>query len=1266
MPPIAPAGAAARRLRLWPPAVRLLFRASPVLAGALAATIAGGAAASAFLIVFTGRLVGSIPEAIGAGLESDAGRRMLLALAAFGAVAVVGVLLASWESALTAVLRLRVTQAVEDRVLAASLRRSGIAHLEDPDHADRVRLATAPETRPELLVQCLPAVVRPRLLALGLVLILVPFTWWAPAVLCLAAVLTYRQYLTISDNVYGSLEASTGVIRRAGYFRSLAVDPEPAAEVRLFGLGGWLVERMTDTWRTGMAAVWSSRRAAEGRGYLTVLFLVAAEGLVLGVLAVRAARGEVGLGELVTYAQAAIALPLAGWVGDPDYLIRKAFLGVRALRHIESDGEAWLPDPAGSRVPDPGQPHHEIVVESVSFAYPGGGRNVLDGLGLRIPAGRSVAIVGANGAGKTTLIKLLTRLYDPDRGRIRVDGVDLRELDPAAWRARTAVVFQDFQRYPLSLRDNVGLGDPEAARDDAALLRALAAVGGSTLPGDLPAGWDTVLSRQRDGGTDLSGGQWQKVALARALLAARQGGLLILDEPTANLDARAEFELFERLLDLTHGATTVLISHRFSSIRRADLIYVLDRGRVVEAGSHAELMATGGRYAEMFRLQAASFLDSGSHQTGQPRPVAPGPGSRRAAPASAEPRPAPPRPAAEPAAPPPDASGEPGPERRSVRSLLAALGMLLAGAFRESGRLTVLGLVLVPAAAALSAVQALWMRDLVDAAAVHLLGPTLLAALLLTGTLGAGRGIELAGVTARITLSERVGFAFDRSLATLTASIPSLRHHESPAFLDRLHLLRSRTLGLGGLLNWILNLVTDLGGFIVTAVLLATVHPLLLLLPLVGLGTLRLQIVVQLMANRSHEAAAGDHRLAGQLMRLATSPAGGSELRIYNAGAQTLRQQQDARRRADALIARTQWRVAVIGATGGLLNTCAMLAAVGFITSLAAGNAVSLGAVLLGVILAGRFIEHISGLIRTTGVVVDLLGSAERLRWLHAYARQVRPATPSAPVPAGLRDGIAFERVSFRYPGTATAVLREIDLRLPAGSVVALVGENGAGKTTLVKLLCRFYEPTAGRIRVDGARLDGMCPDQWRVAASAAFQDFVRFELQAREAVGVGDLPRITAPAAVAGALHRAGAQSLPGELPDGLDTQLGKRWPGGVDLSGGQWQKIALARAAMRARPLLLILDEPTAALDAETEHSLFERFSAAARRSRITGAITVLVSHRFSTVRMADLIVVLHRGRVVEIGDHEQLLAQDGLYADLYGLQANAYTQSPGRQGG
>jgi ATP-binding cassette subfamily B protein len=284
------------------------------------------------------------------------------------------------------------------------------------------------------------------------------------------------------------------------------------------------------------------------------------------------------------------------------------------------------------------------------------------------------------------------------------------------------------------------------------------------------------------------------------------------------------------------------------------------------------------------------------------------------------------------------------------------------------------------------------------------------------------------------------------------------------------------------------------------------------------------------------------------------------------------------------------------------------------------------------------------------------MDGSRRLAWLEDYAASIA-AAGDLHVPQVLQRGIRLEHVSFTYPGTSRQVLDDICLTLPAGKVIAIVGENGAGKSTLVKLLAKMYEPTSGSILVDDTPLARMPAPEWRARLAGAFQDFFRFEFRAAHTVGLGDVPRVDDHPAVVAAVDRAGAADVLARLGSGLDTQLGPTWPNGVELSFGQWQKLALARGFMRDQPLLLVLDEPTAALDAETEHALFERYAAAAHGASGEGRITILVSHRFSTVRMADLIVVLDGSKLAEVGTHEELMARKGPYSELYSIQAASY---------
>ncbi len=316
-------------------------------------------------------------------------------------------------------------------------------------------------------------------------------------------------------------------------------------------------------------------------------------------------------------------------------------------------------------------------------------------------------------------------------------------------------------------------------------------------------------------------------------------------------------------------------------------------------------------------------------------------------------------------------------------------------------------------------------------------------------------------------------------------------------------------------------------------------------------------------------------------------------------------------------------------------------------------------AVLLVLAAGARLSAYIGATVGEIGFLRGFwMDGSRRLAWLEDYAASVA-ASGDLPVPSVLHRGVRLDHVSFAYPGTSRVVLDDVSVTLPAGAVIAIVGENGAGKTTLVKLLSKMYEPSSGSILLDDTPLARVPANKWRERLAGAFQDFFRFEFRARHTVGLGDVPRMDNEPAVVAAVDRAGAGDVIARLASGLDTQLGPTWPDGAELSFGQWQKLALARGFMRDDPLLLILDEPTAALDAETEHALFEHYAAAARGTAGSGSgrITILVSHRFSTVRMADLIIVLDGARLVEVGTHNELMAKSGQYSELYGIQAAAY---------
>jgi ABC-type multidrug transport system fused ATPase/permease subunit len=430
--------------------------------------------------------------------------------------------------------------------------------------------------------------------------VLAAYAWWAPLLLAGAWLATH--WLLREAGVWRDRETEQvrDAQRHADYAYRLAVDAPAAKELRLFGLAGWVIERFRSRRELLYRLRWQATRLRERPVIWSLLIVLAANLLLFHSLAESAVAGALTLDRLVTFASAAVGASMIAF-GGLSWALDGAAAPAAAVLRLE---QAMAP--AGALVRGErsaaGTPAREIRFEGVRFAYPATGEPVLEGLDLVIPAGSSLAIVGQNGAGKTTLAKLLCRLYDPEGGAILVDGVDLRQLDVDSWRARVAAVFQDFIRFELPLRDNVA---PGGAPDDA-VRTALAEAGAADL-----AGLDVPLARGYAGGTDLSGGQWQRIALARALCAVRLGaGLVILDEPTAQLDVRGEAEIFDRILAATRHATTILISHRFSTVRHADRICVLERGKVVELGSHDELIAAGGRYRTMFELQASRFAES--------------------------------------------------------------------------------------------------------------------------------------------------------------------------------------------------------------------------------------------------------------------------------------------------------------------------------------------------------------------------------------------------------------------------------------------------------------------------------------------------------------------------------------------------------------------------------------------------------------------------------------------------------------------------------
>src|SRR5262245_7824081 len=488
-----------------------------------------------------------------------------------------------------------------DRLTESCVRPPGMGHLEDPKLANDLTVARDFDlgiTGPPLSISMdfIAGGLVELLGGLSSAVVLAAYAWWAPIVLAGAWLATH--WLLKESAIWRdrNTEEVRSAQRDADYAYRMAVDPPPAKELRLFGLADWTLARFVER-RTRLHALqYEATRLREKPVLWSLLLVVTANVIVFASLANAVSHGDLTLAQVVVFAQSAIGTSLIAF-GGLNWALDGAAAPVAAVLRLEPTMAPAGALSSGSR-PAAGKPAREIRFRHVTFAYPGGSP-VLQDFDLTIPAGTSLAIVGQNGAGKTTLAKLLCRLYDPQSGAIEVDGVDLREFDLASWRSRLTAVFQDFIRFELPLRDNVA----PAGAPDAAVRAALEAAGATGL-----ADLETVLSRGYEGGTDLSGGQWQRVALARALCAVRNGaGLVLLDEPTAQLDVRGEAEIFERVLAATRHATTILISHRFSTVRHADRICVLEHGKVIELGSHEELMARGGRYRAMFDLQAQRF-----------------------------------------------------------------------------------------------------------------------------------------------------------------------------------------------------------------------------------------------------------------------------------------------------------------------------------------------------------------------------------------------------------------------------------------------------------------------------------------------------------------------------------------------------------------------------------------------------------------------------------------------------------------------------------
>jgi ATP-binding cassette subfamily B protein len=838
----------------------------------------------------------------------------------------------------------------------------------------------------------------------------------------------------------------------------------------------------------------------------------------------------------------------------------------------------------------------EVSLDRVRFGY-SGGPAVLDDFSLHVAAGETVALVGAAGSGKSTVVKLLARFHDPDSGTVRIDGTDLREATLESVRRQVGVVFDDPMLFTGTIRDNIAYGRPEA--DDAAVIAAASSAGAHDFVAELPDGYSTVVGER---GYTLSGGQRQRIALARTLLVEPR--LLVLDDPTAGVDAKLEREIHRRIRECAGDRTTVFVGYRASTVAIADRIVVLDAGRVVDEGPHDELMQRCGLYRRLVDPEAAR------EAAGLPTPDVPGPA--RALPAAVEP-------------PPPTTVDT---EPFSIRGLLRP---------HRVGLVALLALLAVQTAIAVFSPYLI--RTAVDSGVLAGSASGLVRASLVILAMSL-LGLVLAPVT--MILAGRVGqqvvFALRQKVWTRMVRLPIAYYERQKAgrLLTRVinDVESFSAFASTGLVTAVVSALTIVGVLaamlfvnpVLAALVAGTVVPFVLLLKLYNR-----RIATAYLASREQVGEA-NAALQENLAGVREAQAFGQQEHQHDVYRALIRRHLDYRLDAEKLIAATY-------------------PVVSFLSGLALALVLGVGAVMLahGSVTAGELIAFVLWSANFFAPIVQLgtffSSDVKRVEVAttlieELMAEELGPATPAVSTPSdAVRGELRLSGLRFRYPGTRDDALDGIDLAIPAGTTVALVGPTGAGKSTIFKLLARFYDPNLGTVLVDGVDLRSLDLGGYRARLGYLPQEPYLFAGTIRDNIAYGR-PEAT-DAEVEAAARAVGAHDGICALRNGYQHVVGER---GGALSAGLRQLVCLARAYL-VDPAIVLLDEATAKLDLATEAKVL-----AAIRAVTRGRTTLMIAHRLQTAMVADHIVVISDGRAVERGTHDELLAAGGRYAELY----------------